>query len=70
MDLRKLNIICYTVCIVCIIVGVVLTLLIIWIDVEREIAWKSFVTILVFFLASTLTLSVNKVIERRSSDRD
>ena len=65
--MKLLNTVCYTICIVCIIAGVLLSLVLIWGDIENKIAWKGFMTIGVFFLASTLTLSVNKVIERPGS---
>jgi hypothetical protein len=64
MSLKQVNSICYAVCIVCIIVGVVLALALIWGDFNDKIAWKGFMTIGVLFLASTLTLSVNRMIDR------
>ena len=65
MDLKRLNTICYTICIVCIVAGVVFALILIWGELENEIAWKGFMTIGVFFLGSALTLSVNKMLERK-----
>ena len=64
MNLKGLNIVCYTICIICIVAGVVFALILIWGDVDNEIAWKGFMTIGVFFLGSVLTLSVNKMLER------
>ena len=64
MNLKQLNLICYTICIVCVVAGIVFALTLIWGDLENKLAWKGFLTIGVFFLASALTLSVNKMIER------
>ena len=62
--LRKLNKFCFTICIVCIICGTVLSLVMIWAEIhDHEIIWKSWLTIAVFFLASALTLSVNKTLQ-------
>ena len=68
MTLKQLNTICYTICIVCIIAGVVLALILIWGDVNSEIVWKGLMTIGVFMFGSAVTLSVNKMIERRPGD--
>jgi hypothetical protein len=68
--IKKLNIICYTICIICIVISVVLCLMLIWGDFEREVIWKSFLTLTVFFLASALTLSVNKMISSPTATPD
>ncbi len=68
MTLKQLNTICYTICIVCIIAGVVLALILIWGDVNSEIVWNGLMTIGVFMFGSAVTLSVNKMIERRPGD--
>ena len=66
MDLNQLNKICFTICIVCIVLGTVLALAMIWTEVrDNELIWKSWLTILVFFLASLLTLAVTKALEGR-----
>ncbi len=65
MTLKHLNTICYTICIVCIVFGVILALTLIWGDWNNEFAWKGFMTIGVFFLGSALTLSVNQMIGRK-----
>ncbi len=70
MFLKHLNTVCYTICIVCIIAGVILALSLIWGGWENEFVWKGFLTIGVFFLASALTLSVNKMIEPKVNDRE
>ena len=64
VTIAKLNIICYSICIICIVAGVLFALYIIWGDVESRMAWKGFLTIAVFFLGSALTLSVNKMMTR------
>ena len=66
MDLRALNKICFTICIVCIVLGAVLSLAMIWGEIEDNgFVWKSWLTIGVFFLASALTLSVSRTFEGR-----
>lgn len=60
MNLRVLNQICFTICIVCIVLGVVLSLSMIWVSYESDFLWRSWLTIGVFFVASTLTLVVSK----------
>ncbi len=67
MDIQKLNRICFTICIVCIVLGTVLALAMIWTDIkDNEFVWKSWVTVGVFFLASALTLSVTKTLEGKT----
>ena len=65
--LKIVNRICYTICIVCIVTGVVLGLLIIWGDQRDGHHWKYLATIFVFFLASSLTLSVNRLLDKGRS---
>ena len=66
MNLEKLNKICFTNCIVCIVAGSVLALAMIWLELEEEkFVWKSWLTSAVFFLASALTLSVSKALGGR-----
>lgn len=61
MALKTLNKICFTICIVYIVAGTVLSLAMIWGDLEDdEGVWKAWLTILVFFLSSALTMSVSK----------
>ena len=68
MNLHHLNKICFTICIVCIVLGTVLSLAMIWSEIsDREFVWKSWLTIGVFFLASALTLSVSKALGGRAS---
>ncbi len=71
MNLQKLNRICFTICLVCIVLGMVLSLAMIWGEVkDNAMVWKSWLTIGVFFLASTLTLSVSKTLGERQKDKD
>ncbi len=65
MNLKGLNIVCYTICIICIVTGVLFALSLIWGDPESESVWKSLVTVGVLFLASALTLGINKMIADR-----
>jgi len=70
MDIEKLNKICFTICIICIVAGAVLSLAMIWLELQDEkIEWKSWLTIGVFFLASALTLSVSKTLAWKSRDK-
>ncbi|MSR61389.1 MAG: hypothetical protein EXS08_02925 [Planctomycetes bacterium] len=60
MNIQKLNKACYTICIVCIVLGIVLSLAMIWGELSDDgVVLKSWLTIGVFFLGSALTLSVN-----------
>jgi len=69
MDLKALNKVCFTTCIVCIVLGTVLSLAMIWGEVkDNEFIWKSWLTIGLFFLASALTLSVSKTLGRRGEE--
>ena len=67
MNLQHLNRICFTICIVCIVLGTVLSLAMIWGEInDNEFVWKSWLTIGLFFLASALTLSVSKALGGRA----
>ena len=69
MNLRKLNKICFTICIICIVAGAVLSLAMIWLELQDEkFVWKSWLTIGVFFLASALTLSISKTLDWKPKD--
>jgi hypothetical protein len=63
VDLRALNKVCFTICIVCIVIGVVLGLALIWVSQSSEFVWKGFATVGVVFLGAALTLSVSKTFE-------
>lgn len=64
MTLKRLNTICYTICILCIIIGTVLLVAIIWSEKTDMFLWRLMMTLGVFFLASSMTLSINKMLER------
>ena len=71
MNLHHLNKICFTICIVCIVLGTVLSLAMIWGEIrDNESVWKSWLTIGVLFLASALTLSVSKTLGGRATPSD
>jgi hypothetical protein len=67
MDLKTLNRICFTICLVCIVVGVVFSLAIIWASISNQYIWKSYATLGVVFAGAALTLSVSKTFASRSS---
>ena len=60
-----LNRVCFAVCLVSIVAGVVSALGLIWTDIDPEIWSKSLLTALVFFLAGGATISVNRALGRR-----
>jgi hypothetical protein len=67
MNLQFLNRVCFTICIVCIILGTILSLAMIWGEVrDSSVVWKSWLTIGVFFFASSLTLTVSKTLGGRA----
>jgi hypothetical protein len=66
MDLKKIRSICFTVCIVSIIIGLLLGLALIWgIVKDSEFAWKVFMTLGLFFVSASLTLSVARYLGSR-----
>jgi hypothetical protein len=70
MNLKALNQVCFTVCIVCIVLGMALSLAMIWGEVSNNaIIWKSWLTLGVFFLASATTLSVSKTLGGRHNEQ-
>jgi uncharacterized membrane protein YhaH (DUF805 family) len=71
MKLYQLNKICFSICIVCIVAGTVLSLAMIWGELEdSRFMWKSWLTIGVFFLASVLTICVNNALGWRQQQSD
>ena len=65
MDSRRLNIICFTLSIVCVILGSMLAISMIWIEYPNQFLYKSWSTIGVVFLASIITLIVSKIFGTR-----
>lgn len=59
--MKILSTICYTICIACLIISVVLALLLIWTDFDFWWTWKVFASSAVFMLASAVTLSLIKL---------
>jgi hypothetical protein len=63
--MKNLNKICFITCVVCIVIGTLLSLSVIWFEVHDELVVKSWLTIIVFFLASITTMVVNQVFNYR-----
>jgi hypothetical protein len=66
MNLAALNKICFTICIICIVLGTVLAISMIWVTYPSDFLWKFWSTNGVIFLAAVLTLIVSKVFGGRS----
>jgi quinol-cytochrome oxidoreductase complex cytochrome b subunit len=66
MNRTPLHTIWFAICIVCIVVGTILGLSLIWGSGESEINWKGLGTVGILFLASSLTLAVSNTLEQRS----
>ena len=60
--MRAITIICFTICIVCILAAVVVSLFLIWGPGDIGTLWKSLVSIGVFFLASLVTIGVTTIV--------
>jgi hypothetical protein len=61
--LTSINLICFVICVVCIVAGTTISILAIWGVVEKSyVILKSLLTFGVIFLASLLTITVNKLI--------
>lgn len=59
MNLKKLRSVCFTICIVSVIAGLILALGMIWGGVkDSQLAWKALMSLGLFFLSASLTLSV------------
>ena len=70
MDMQKLNKICFTICIVSIVMATVLAFALIWGAFEKEFLWKSELSVGVLFFASAVTLSVSKTLGKTNKDKD
>jgi hypothetical protein len=71
MDLRVLNKVCFTICIVCIVLGVVTALTMIWMPGDNDTRWRLLATTGIVFLGAAATLSVTRtygVRPRRRTD--
>jgi hypothetical protein len=69
MDLQALNKICFTICIVCIVVGTVLAISMIWVTYESQFLMKFWATNGVIFLAAVLTSLVSRMSSARIKDQ-
>ena len=61
--MKALRLVCFTICILCILAAVVLSLFLIWGSGEPNILWRSVASLGVFFLASLLTMGVVSMVE-------
>jgi len=69
MDLKTLNKICFMICIMCIVIGVLLGLVLIWATQDSEIVWKGLGTVAVVFFGSALTLAVSNTFTKKSGSK-
>jgi len=58
MSVSQIKAICFTVCIVCVIGLVVLGLAMIWAGLSSDFSWRVALTLGLFFLALSITLTV------------
>jgi hypothetical protein len=66
MDMTWLNKLCYGLCIVCIVLGMTLSLIMLWTDgFSSPFTWKATCSLGVVFVASAATLSVNRMVTGR-----
>ncbi|MGB0768114.1 MAG: hypothetical protein ACPGYV_10430 [Phycisphaeraceae bacterium] len=64
--MKLLTTICYTICIACLLVSVVLAMLMIWTDFEFWWTWKVFASAAVFMTASVVALSLIKLSDKKT----
>lgn len=62
MDLKALNRICFTICIICIVAGTALTFTMIWVTYDSEFLWKAWLSLGVLFFASLATWVVSQLL--------
>lgn len=67
--MKVLNKICFTICVVCIVIGVVLGLSMIWGSHDSEVMWKGLGTVGVLFMGSALTLAVSNTFGKSSRSK-
>ncbi len=70
MNSQQLNKACFAVCIVCIVIGVMLGLVMIWTPGINEVLWRCMATVGVVFLGASATLSVSRTFGGRSVRSD
>lgn len=61
--MKKLRVICFTICIVCIVVAVPVSLSLIWGSASAGSLSRALASIAVLFLASLLTMGVARMVE-------
>ena len=66
MNLKTLDRICLTICIVCIVLGVTFGLTLIWGQRDSELVVKGLASCLVLFTGSIMTLLVSKTYSQKS----
>lgn len=66
MDLSHLNRVCFAVCIVCIVIGMVLALKMVW-GPSNSAMWKEWISVGIVFFSSILALIVSKTYGRKDS---
>jgi hypothetical protein len=70
MDTQKLNKICFTLCIVTVVLATLLAFALIWGSGDKEFLWKGELSVGVLFLASAVTLSVSKSLGGKANKDD
>ncbi len=69
--MKIINTICFTVCLVCIVGGITISILAIWNVVETsDFFWRSLMTLAVLFVGSILTVMVNSFMPQPKSDKE
>ena len=63
--MSQLNKVCFTICMVTIILGMLLGLGIIWGGVDSEVAWKAANTLAMFFLGAAAASGVNTFFNKK-----
>jgi hypothetical protein len=59
---QVLNRVCFTICIICVVIGTVFALTMIWTPYESEFLLRTWATVAVLFFASVATLVVSRVV--------
>jgi arginine exporter protein ArgO len=68
--LTSINLICFVICLVCIVAGTTISILAVWGVVEKSyVILKSLLTFGIIFLASLLTITVNKLMPIHSEKK-
>jgi membrane protein YdbS with pleckstrin-like domain len=62
-----IKVVCWSMCIICIFLGVILSLWMIWGDVSSDTAWKAWATLGVFFFASIATYGVTPLFSEKET---